>query len=117
MGALCLARLLVAIVPLRYWRRSLGPTGQRREDAAASVFLASRIERAAIRLPFATKCLPRAMALSWMLRRYRLDHALVLAVRGARERGAADALHAWVETGGRIILGDEPGPWHVIYRL
>ena len=79
--------------------------------------LAADVEWAAKRLPFSTKCLPRAMALSWMLRRRRLPHTVVIAVRPNDLRHSADALHAWVEVGGEKIIGDLPGPWIETLRL
>lgn len=114
-GALCLARLLVAVVPLRLWRASLGLASGRQLDNGAR-FLVGRVERAAQRLPFGTRCLPRAVALSWMLRRRNISHALVIAVRPVSMRTGADALHAWIEADGAILLGALPGPWHTIYR-
>ena len=68
-------------------------------------------------LPFTTKCLPRAMALSWMLCHARLPHAVVFAVRPEGLRADGDALHAWVEVAGKRILGDLPEPWHAAFRL
>jgi hypothetical protein len=78
---------------------------------------ATHVDRAATLLPFQTKCLPRAMALSWMLRRERIQHALVIAVRPAELRDAADGLHAWVEVDGAKIIGELPGPWVETLRL
>jgi hypothetical protein len=57
------------------------------------------------------------MALSSVLRRNRIDHAIVIAVRPSALRQSPDALHAWVEVGGERILGDLPGPWIEIARL
>jgi hypothetical protein len=79
--------------------------------------LARQVERAAARLPFSTKCLPRAMALSWILRRKRIGHVLVFAVRPAGLRDGPDALHAWVEIEGVTVIGDLPGPWLETLRL
>ncbi len=117
MALLAFARLLVAFVPLRLWRARLGgefPAGA--EAMRRATRLAAHVERAAGRLPFATKCLPRAMALSWMLRRRRIPHALVLAVRPPALRCGDDALHAWVEHRGAVILGELPGEWHAVLR-
>lgn len=110
---LCFARLLVASVPLKYWRNSLGvPAAGRRQDTSERAGrLAREVEWAARRLPFESKCLPQAMALSWLLRGERIVHAVVIAVRPPNNRGSRDALHAWVEVGGATILGDLPGPW------
>src|SRR5436189_5313836 len=71
MAALCWARLLIAVVPFHRWRRRLG--GPRSPDITQSAEalgegrrLARQVEWAAQRLPFSTKCLPRAMSLSWI---------------------------------------------------
>jgi len=70
-----------------------------------------------MRLPFGTKCLPRAMALSWLLRRKRVVHTVVFAVRPADLRNSPDALHVWLEAGGDKVIGDLPGPWLETLRL
>jgi len=57
------------------------------------------------------------MAVSWILRRKRIDHAVVLAVRPAKKRKNDDVLHAWVEIEGTKIIGDVPGPWIETLRL
>ena len=112
MALLCRARALIACAPFERWRGTLGYSGK-----GAAAFhdharrLAADVEWAAKRLPLATKCLPRAMALSWILRRKRIRHALVIAVRPTEQRQSLDAMHAWVEADGRKIIGDLPGPW------
>ena len=118
MGWLCLARGLVALAPLRLWRGRLGLAGGAGApflDRAAR--LARHVERGAARLPFPSKCLPQAMALSWMLRRRRIAHALIFAVRPPQLRGFTEGLHAWVEVAGKCLIGDLPGPWIVSLRL
>ena len=117
MAWLCLARLLVGLVPFRLWRGSLGWTGPAEPENPVAVRLARHVERAAGRLPFKVLCLPRAMALSWMLRRARIRNAVVVAIRPPHEREGDDSLHAWVEVSGTRILGDLPGPWHETLRL
>lgn len=111
MALLCLAGLVVGAGPFRIWRRRVGGRHDDLMDRDRARRLAAQVDRAAWRLPFASKCLPRAVALSWMLRRRRLAHALVLAVRPLQERGGSDDLHAWIECGEAVILGDLPGPW------
>jgi hypothetical protein len=121
MARLCWARLLVEWVPFDRWTRSLGLAIDDGGDSASTQDqarkLAADVEWAAKRLPFQTKCLPRAMALSWMLRRRRIGHAVVIVVRPSQLRQSPDALHAWVEVGGHKILGDLPGPWIETARL
>ena len=120
MAALCAARLAVAALPFNWWSGRLG--GPDREDVAARGDvdprrLAAHVEWAAKLLPFSTKCLPQAMALSWMLRAKGVGHELVFAARPLEQRGSSDSLHAWVEVGGERIIGDLPGPWIETLRL
>jgi hypothetical protein len=57
-------------------------------------------------------------ALSWLLRRYRAGHCLVIAVRPSGTRtGEEDMLHAWVESHGIKWIGDLPGPWLELQRF
>ena len=116
MALLCRARLLIAWTPLERWRSTLGETrGDSAPDAAKQ--LARQVDRGAGWLPFETKCLPRAIALSWMLRRERIRHGVVIAVRPPQARERGDALHAWVEVDGERVIGDLPGPWVETLRL
>jgi aryl-alcohol dehydrogenase-like predicted oxidoreductase len=120
---LCRARALIALVPFGRWRDRLGlapvPADARHsaETLREARRLAGMVERAAERLPLSSDCLPRAMALSWILRKKRLAHAVVFAVRPADLRVGRDALHAWVEVDGSRIIGDLPGPWLETLRL
>lgn len=120
MTALCGARLLVATIPFKRWRHRLGGTAAQRASwplATDAERLAAHVDWAARRLPFTIKCLPRAMALSWMLRSRGIAHSVVFAVRPAELRGDDDQLHAWVEWSGKIILGELPGPWVETLRV
>jgi hypothetical protein len=118
MAQLCRAQLLVSWIPFSRWRDTLGSAApEQPQSADPAKRLAADVEWAAKRLPFPTKCLPRAMALSWMLRRRKLAHTVVVAVRPSELRHSADALHAWVEIGGERIIGDLPGPWIETLRL
>ena len=117
---LALANALVRGVRFRYWRYWLGrvetPDGPRpapgphRQDER----LAAAVERAAARLPFVSKCLPRAMALHWMLLRRHRASILVMAILPGTARGTLDDLHAWVEADGRILVGASELPYKVI---
>lgn len=118
MALLCWARLVVVWLPFDRWRGSLGLAGDtsRPGSPAEALFFAAAVERAAAWLPFTTKCLPRAMTLSWMLRREAIPHCVVIAARPAGLRGSHDGLHAWVEIKGTKVLGDLPGPWLETFR-
>ena len=114
MVRLCCAQLLVDWVSFDQWCKHVGFDADEvtpLDAAIAAEQLAADVEWAARRLPFETKCLPRAMALSWKLRDNRIVHSVVIAVRPHQLRQAPDALHAWVEVAGRRILGELPGPW------
>ena len=115
MSALAVAKALEATLPFKYWRKTLG-SGSPADHARAATW-ASHVDWAARLLPLATKCLPRAMALSWLLRRRRIGHTIIFAVRPVGQRDGDDTLHAWVEVDGRTILGDLPGPWIETLRL
>ena len=112
MVLVAIARVLVRHVRFAKWRQRLGrpgPTNQAQELRARR--LARHVERAAGRLPGTSKCLPQAMALSWMLRRHHIPHSMALMARPASARGGVDDLHAMVLCSNKIILGNLPGPW------
>ena len=120
MALLGWAKLVVATMPFSWWRGTLGgrqPIGAAGADTARALRCAAQVEWAGRRLPFPTKCLPRAMALSWTLRSKGIAHSVIFAVRPADLRGLSDPLHAWVEIDGDKILGDLPGPWVETLRL
>lgn len=120
---LCWARVLVEGVAFRRWRSSLGWAAPQVEcgpitgSRSQAERLAACVVRAAKLLPFASKCLPQGMALSWMLRKQRIPHALVFAARPPAARTEHDVLHAWVEHDGAKIIGDLPGPWYIALRM
>jgi Transglutaminase-like superfamily len=115
---LVLARLLIALVPLPRWQQHFGLGGDDRPgDAAAARRCARHVDRAAGRLPLECKCLPRAMALSRILRRRKVSHRLTIAVRPLAERSGGDDLHAWVDVGGETVIGDLPGLWATLFTL
>lgn len=118
MTELTRARLTVAFAPFKWWQKKLGGSGNASKmDLFEAKCLAAHVEWGARLLPFPTKCLPRAMALSWMLRRRNLPHTVVFAVRPASRRGSDDDLHAWVDVDGERVIGDLPGEWVETLRL
>lgn len=104
------ARLLIRFIPMAHWRGTLGQPQsgdaavQAGDDKAAEV-LAFAVIRAARFLPLPFLCLPRAMALQWMLRRRGIGSILVMGTTGGRIDQLA--LHAWVERNGRILIGED----------
>lgn len=110
---LLLARVLVAHVSMRRWRRHLdvapaaaGPPAELSEEALGTARRLSRIVRkVARRAPFRAVCLPQAMAAQWMLRRRGVPSRLVFGARRGAE--AATEFHAWLRAGGETVLGGE----------
>ncbi len=105
------ARLLVAHVPMRHWRRRLEtriqagdplPEGDPRGDTARQV--ARAVRAAARNAPFAAVCLPQAMAAQWMLRRRSIPGRLVFGVR-RRTDGGGLQYHAWLIVDGHCLVG------------
>jgi len=125
MALVALARVLVAYVPLGRWRRTLGTAappdiGDPALHLATNLparRLARAVERAAVRLPGESLCLPKAMALQWMLRRRAMDGMLVIGVRSGQERGRLDDLHAWVVSRGEFLIGATKALHHPIYAV
>lgn len=119
--ALLFARMLVAAIPFKFWRGSLGTANDRGRRSKTMLEeaegLAARVNGAAKWFSDPMECLPRAMVLSWMLRRRRIAHSVVFAVRPAAERNQCDDLHAWIEIMGNKIIGDLLGPWIETLRL
>lgn len=125
---LILARLLIAFVRFGRWRGQLGillPVPPQAggfpaqncaacEGDSADLSLAACVERAAIRLPFIFKCLPRAMALQWMLHRCNRPSVLALATLPGTARGGLDDLHSWVECCGCVLIGASDRPYRII---
>lgn len=112
---LLLARLLVLLVPMRYWLGSLGTIRENTVSTSEPVSgakvpkelraVVSAVERAAVRLPVPVRCLPRAMAVQWMARRRDLASVLIIGI----ERDGPTPLHAWVEWEAVTVIGRLPG--------
>ena len=118
MALLIWAQILIRVVPLARWRGWLGLGGEAAPaDLIAARRLAVHVERAAARLPWGARCLPQAIALGIILKNKNIPHQMIIAIRPAGQREAADALHAWVECGSNIVLGALDGPWHELARL
>lgn len=99
------ARIAVAAVPFPLLKRVLGAPQHApgAPDPVADVGPACRaVVRAAERLPFATACLPRAIAGQLMLRRRGLPASVVF---GLARRDGEWLNHAWLEHAGQPVLG------------
>jgi len=109
---LVIARLTVRWLRFSAWRERLGwPGVATAEQEQFACRLGRHVERAASRLPGTSKCLPQAMALSWLLRAQGVPHSLELLIRPRTARGGLDDLHALVRCNKQIVLGLLSGPW------
>lgn len=121
MALLTAARCLIALFRLNLWRGLLGESlddaGPAAAPSATARALAAAIERGSMRLPFTCKCLPRALALHWMLRWRGLPSQLVITVLDPAHRGEGENLHAWVEAGGAILIGAIERPYVPLARF
>jgi hypothetical protein len=112
-AALALARLALWVLPFRAVRGLLSrmtcATVRRREmtetEAAACVSWAVGV---ASRVLPASTCLVQAMATKTLLARHGFDSILRLGVTRA-DAGDFRA-HAWVESGGRVVVGGKESP-------
>ena len=74
---LAASRFLMKFVKLKIWRKALGRQGLAPADQIErGIKYARHVNHAARHLPFEVLCLPLAMALSFMLRRRSIPHAI-----------------------------------------
>ena len=104
---LLLARLIVSRVPMRYWRLDAADGAGGASSSAPAVGWAVR--RVARRLPFEAKCLPRALAAHWMLRRRGGASRVVFGVRRAAPERHPE-YHAWLVMDGETVIGGRQAP-------
>lgn len=109
--ALAAAVRLVRSVRLSRWRWSLGrlePANagsmSGRVHAQRARLVAGAIEEAAQRMPEPPKCLPKAVAMQWLLAAMGLPSRLVIAFH-ATDRDSEHGYHAWVEHGDAMVMG------------
>lgn len=103
---LAAARLLVRMTSLERLRESIGKPLDVDVDGADELarFWAGRVERAAMRLPSESKCLPKSVALYWLLKREGVASRIAVAIH-VTERAGAHAYHAWLERDGEMLVG------------
>ncbi len=101
-------RLGLYLLPFKTLRRILERTGRpRRQRAAPSVEQVVRAVASASRyIPAAGSCLTRALAAQVLLLRngHPASFHIGVTLNGGRRLDA----HAWVESGGRIVIGETP---------
>ena len=114
---LAISRILILLVPFRFWRHSLGaisanalPQNDAQPDDAARSMRARGIARqvryAAHIVPFKAVCLPQAMSARWMLLRRGIQTQLFIGAK--RHEDKTDfAFHAWLMCGNDCLTGAE----------
>ena len=112
------AQLAAALLPFRWLTPGFGlfmtESPQSHDPARRLTIIGIRwaIVAAASQLPWHSRCLVRAAAVKWMLRRRRIPSTLYLGVAlGATKPWDA---HAWVRAGPTVLTGH---PHHLNYRV
>jgi len=101
-----LARLLLLVAPFEALHRRARRAGERRAapagDDRVPVAVGRAVAAAGRRVPFAT-CLSQALTVQFLLARRGIESTLWL---GARRTDAGRfSAHAWVQCGGRFVIG------------
>lgn len=102
LGWVCLVRLGLSLASHRALRRALLRRGRDGDGQGDALRVAWAVHHAARVVPGAS-CLTQALAAQIMLSRRRVPSVLHLGVDTRRDGFGA---HAWLEAGGRVILGN-----------
>ncbi len=103
---LCAASAAVRLGGLRAGAALLGSRTRAagdRDRIAEARAVAAMVALAARHTPFRAKCLPRSLALQWLLARRGIDAELRI---GVRKNGHALEAHAWIEHCGEPLIDD-----------
>jgi hypothetical protein len=110
---LAVAGVAAAALPFRIVLRSLG-LGAGQPWAAADLAQSARaaelgqaVQTAAKHVPWPSRCLPQAVAVTAMLRCRRIPATLHLGASAGEEAGEGLAAHAWVQCADAIVTGGE----------
>jgi hypothetical protein len=103
-------RIALTILPFRWVQRITGRRAVSAEEqpgrpaTATPDELASAVVRVSRSVPRAT-CLTQALALDWLLRRH--GHAASVEIGVTKDARGQLAAHAWVESGGSVLIGGD----------
>ncbi|WP_185960249.1 lasso peptide biosynthesis B2 protein [Erythrobacter insulae] len=109
---LMFARVLIKLVPFRWWKRLLGPIdSQSHSDqqrlSAKQIKQASDIGRMIKRLArkqkFEAVCFPQAITGRWILKRRGIPSNILIGSR--KDPGTGMAFHAWLKVGDQVVTG------------
>jgi hypothetical protein len=104
-AALPFFRVLLLIAPFEAIHRRVRSRAQRLAPGCEEGFVATAawaVSAAARRIPFAT-CLSQALVVQFLLARRGIDSTLWLGAR--RTEVGRFSAHAWVQCGGRMVIG------------
>ncbi len=106
---LLIARILVSLLPLKYWRERFGKVSQAKPAPDPALQHISGVVRRAVgramrNAPLDFICLPQALAARWMLSRRGIESDLSIGARHVNAEGPR--VHAWLTSGGHWVTGD-----------
>jgi hypothetical protein len=99
-------RLLQMSLPFKRWRPLLTRGAPTRTRTSTPPEIALAVDRARRGVPGVYKCLPVAYTGHLLLHRH--GHASTVQVGVARDAAGKVEAHAWVESDGRVLIGDQP---------
>ncbi len=123
---LSFAQILVSTLPYSWWSHTLGmhvethsELEQPTSDPTSVQTVVWAIETASRYLPWSPVCLPRAMAMKWMLGRRDVNSVLCIGILMNALKLDKDAnLHAWLTVGSDTVSGaDADGDFKLIARF
>lgn len=106
------ARMLIKLVPFRWWRQTLGTINEAEQHAQIDLSpkqlkmaldIGRMIKRLAAKQKFEAVCFPQAMTARWILKRRGIGSSIVLGSRQDAETGLA--MHAWLKVGDHVVTG------------
>ncbi|GMN03022.1 lasso peptide biosynthesis B2 protein [Erythrobacter sp. MTPC3] len=109
------ARMLIALVPFRWWKHRIGVIGSDAELPAERLTPMQRkqagdigriIKRIARQQKFQAVCFPQAITGRWVLGRRGIPSQIVIGTRPDKDSGGI-AMHAWLEVGDLIVTGQD----------
>lgn len=105
--ALEMIKLGLRLLPFQTLRRLLDRAAarMRREDGVSAGGVARAVDLVSRRTPGAKTCLTRALALRLLLARR--GHPVTLHIGVVREGKEQLQAHAWVESGGKVVIGGQ----------
>ena len=111
---LLLARVMIGLLPLRWWRGRAGvmvpqaadPAPFSSDELRRGAAIGRLVRQVARRAPFSALCLPQAIAARWMLQRRGIVGRIHYGARRGDDRRPL-RFHAWLMLGDHCVTGDD----------